>query len=97
MLLVPLAIVPVVVPLKVPEPDVTLSCTVVVLATGCGVLPLSCACTVTLNGTPTMGLAGTDEKTSLVAPALYVRFVVAAVNPMPDDTAACKVIAPDPE
>ena len=67
--MVPLVIVPLLVPLKVPEPEVTLNCTVVLLVTFCGRSPASRACTVTLKACPCVGLAGTDEKLSLVGTA----------------------------
>ena len=66
MLLVPLRIVPVSVPLSIPEPLATLKIIVVLLVTSAGVLEASCDCTVTLKATPAVPVVGTTEYASLV-------------------------------
>ena len=66
MLLVPLRIVPVSVPLSVPEPLALLRVITVLVVTFAGLLEASRDCTVTLKATPAVPVVGTTEYASLV-------------------------------
>jgi hypothetical protein len=63
---VPFEMIPLTVPLNVPEPEPLLNCTIVLAVTFCG-LPLpSCACTVTLNGSPGVPLSDNEVNANCV-------------------------------
>ena len=99
MLLVPLRIVPVSVPLSVPEPLALLRVIRVLVVTFAGLLKASRDCTVTLKVTPAVPVVGTTVYASLVGVPAEKTMLPLVTGPkdMPDVTVAVNVMVPTAE